>query len=183
MCGALAGMTATQASFPSITSARPGVGFITTPSSTVSAASHSSTSSSVPSSTTTSMPGCRRLKLRNSPGKSVDVTEGKLASRMRPPFKPRLSSASTRIALNCDSIILACSMTCSPSAVTPMCRRSRTNTGNPSDDSNWAIAWLAPDCVMPVVSAAREILLASATATSKRQCRRFIMVISSPANS
>ncbi|BAN95951.1 hypothetical protein E05_11850 [Plautia stali symbiont] len=57
------------------------------------------------------------------------------------------------------------------------------HTGNPSEASSWAIAWLAPDCVMPTCSAAREMLLASATASNKRQCKRFIMMISSSANS
>jgi hypothetical protein len=45
------------------------------------------------------------------------------------------------------------------------------------------MAWLAPDWVIPISSAAREMLPASATATTKRQCKRFIMIISSSANS
>ena len=156
---------------------------MTTPSSTVSAASHASTSSSEPSSTTTSIPGYRRLTSRSRPGNKVDVTEGKLASRMRPrvTFRPR--SASSRMAFSCESMFLACSTTCSPRAVIPMYRRSRVNTGKPREASNWAMAWLAPDWVMPISSAAREILPASATATSRRQCKRFIMIISSSANS
>lgn len=105
----------------------------------------------------------------------VENTIGKLASRNTPPGAPDASCASARMRPSAASMTRASCATRKPSAVGTLWRRSRVNSGAPRCSSNWAMAWLAPDCVMPTCFAACVMLPASTTASSSRQCIRFIM--------
>ncbi len=124
----------------------------------------------------TRVSGWRARMSATARGTSVELPEGKDASRTRPARSPAIAAISSSAAVSPARMPAACRTSTSPASVSRVSRGPRTSSGVPADASSAFICWLTAGWVQPSSRAAAENEPVRATARSTRRCRASIML-------